>query len=115
MEGSPAMFCRRNGSTVLPFVFTAFAVICLSVPASAFAAPERRGIEPRPTPGEPAFTGYKGVNIGVTAEAVRKGLGVPKDKSEAMDLYVFSDNESAQFYYDAARLVTAMMITYSGD
>ena len=58
---------------------------------------------------------YKGVTIGMKTEDVRTKLGNPKDKADAMDLYVFSDSESAQFYYDAAKVVTAMMITYSGD
>jgi hypothetical protein len=99
----------------MPLLFMAvLAVIGLSVPAGV-AAHNSRAIEPRPTPGEAAFAGYKGINVGMTTDAVRKALGVPKDKSDAMDLYVFSDNESAQFYYDGAHLVTAMMITYSGD
>jgi hypothetical protein len=32
-----------------------------------------------------------------------------------MDLYMFSDTESVQFYYDADKLVNAIMITYTGD
>lgn len=61
------------------------------------------------------FSGYKGIAIGATADEVRKKLGEPKDKSDAMDLYVFSDSESAQFYYDPGHLVMGMMINYSGD
>lgn len=61
------------------------------------------------------FAGYKGLGIGATTVSVREKLGEPKDKSDAMDLYVFSDSESAQFYYGPAKTVTAIMITYSGD
>src|SRR5205085_5915785 len=61
------------------------------------------------------FTEYKGVKIGVASDAVRTKLGAPKEKSDALDLYIFSDNESAQFYYDASKAVNAMMITYTGD
>jgi len=61
------------------------------------------------------FSEYKGVKIGVTTDAVRLKLGTPRDKSDVMDLYVFSDNESAQFYYDAKKAVNAIMITYTGD
>lgn len=32
-----------------------------------------------------------------------------------MDLFVVSDNESVQFYYNSAQTVTAIMMTYSGD
>jgi hypothetical protein len=61
------------------------------------------------------FSDYKGIAIGMKTDDVRSKLGNPKDKSDTMDLYVFSDSESAQFYYDPAKVVTAMMITYSGD
>ena len=69
---------------------------------------------PEPTPGTQKVD-YKGVAIGMKAEEVRGKLGSPKDKSDSMDLYVFSDDESAQFYYDPSKTVMAMMVTYSGD
>lgn len=46
---------------------------------------------------------------------VRKKLGNPKDKSDATDLYTFSEDETAQFYYNATKNVTAIMITFAGD
>ena len=58
---------------------------------------------------------YKGVTLGMAADALRAKLGGPKDKSDAMDLYVFSESEIAQFYYDSKQAVQAIMITYSGD
>ena len=58
---------------------------------------------------------YKGVSIGMAADAVRTKLGNPKDKSDSQDMYAFSDNETVQFYYDASHQVQAMMIFYSGD
>ncbi|MFZ1699712.1 MAG: hypothetical protein WBO10_16240 [Pyrinomonadaceae bacterium] len=61
------------------------------------------------------FSDYKGVKIGTSTEDVRSKLGGPKDKSDAMDLYVFSDDETAQFYYDESHAVKAIMINYSGD
>lgn len=56
---------------------------------------------------------YKGISIGLTADEVRGKLGDPKDKSAAQDLYVFSDEESAQFMYDPKGVVTAIMLTFS--
>lgn len=70
---------------------------------------------PAPTPEKVIYSGYKGVSIGMEASAVRQKLGEPKDKSDTMDLYMFSDTESVQFYYDADKLVNAIMITYAGD
>jgi hypothetical protein len=57
---------------------------------------------------------YKGIAIGASADDVRKKLGDPKDKSDPQDLFVFSDQESAQFLYDASKKVTAIMVTFSG-
>jgi len=62
---------------------------------------------------DPVFT-YRAVPIGTSAEEVRKKLGDPKDKSDAQDLYIFSDDESAQFIYDGDKKVRAIMITFTG-
>lgn len=73
---------------------------------------------PTPTPAatdKKSFSEYRGVPIGTATDDLRKKLGPPKDKSDAQDFYSFSDSESAQFYYDDAHRVTAIMITYSGD
>ena len=68
-----------------------------------------------PTPaGKGTLYAYKGFSIGATADAVRTKLGEPKDKSDAQDLYIFSEEESAQFLYDATHTVTAIMVTYTG-
>ncbi len=69
---------------------------------------------PVPTPENAVFTEYKGVSIGMAMQAVRQKLGDPREKSDAMDLYIFSDDESAQFFYDN-KTVNAIMITYAGD
>lgn len=71
-----------------------------------------------PTPTPPShkpMSAYRGVSLGMKADEVRAKLGQPKDKSDEMDMYIFAETESAQFYYDAAHLVTAVMITYTGD
>ncbi|MBK6723504.1 MAG: hypothetical protein IPO41_00480 [Acidobacteria bacterium] len=58
---------------------------------------------------------YRGIAIGMATNDVRNKLGNPKDKSDTMDLYTFSDAESAQFYYGPEKTVTAIMITFSGE
>src|SRR5258708_20646992 len=75
------------------------------------------GVRPpprRPPADKPPYSGYKGVSIGMKMDEARAKLGAPKDKSDEQDSYVFSDNESAQVYYDASKIVTAVMVTYSG-
>ncbi len=62
----------------------------------------------------PVFKGYRGVEIGMSAEEVRAKLDSLKDGGPAQDFFVFSDRESAQIYYDADRKVTAISVDYVG-
>jgi hypothetical protein len=68
-----------------------------------------------PTPEKTLFSEYRGVKIGMPTGEVRTKLGKAKEESDAQDQYIFSDSESAQFYYDAAKNVNAIMITFTGD
>jgi len=61
---------------------------------------------------QPVYTNYKGVQIGMTADDVRKKLGEPSDKSNSQDYYEFSPDETAQINYDASGLLTAISVTY---
>jgi hypothetical protein len=62
----------------------------------------------------PVFTDYRGVRIGMAAEEVRAKLDQLK-KGEGQDFLVFSEQESAQIYYDDKGQVTAISIDYFGD
>ena len=81
------------------------------------SATSAKSVAPRsvPTPEKSLFTEYRGVKIGMATADVRTKLGKAKDQSDAQDQYIFSDNESALFYYDAAKNVNAIMITFTGD
>jgi hypothetical protein len=57
------------------------------------------------------FKDYRGVQLGMTSDEVRKKLGDPKDKSDEQDFFVFNDNETAQIVYDK----THKVITISAD
>ena len=57
------------------------------------------------------FHDYRGIQLGMAADEVRKKLGEPKDKSDEQDFYIFSDTETAQFVYDK----THKVITISAD
>ncbi len=57
------------------------------------------------------FHDYRGVELGMTADEVRKKLGDPKDKGDEQDFFIFSESETAQVVYDKARKV----ITISAD
>jgi hypothetical protein len=71
--------------------------------------------QPPPEVEEPVFSDYKGVKIGMTADEARKKLGTPQDMSDTQDFYVFSEKETAQVFYDAAKKVTAISIDYMGE
>ncbi len=62
----------------------------------------------------PKFTEYKGVRIGTSADEARQKLGKAKDKDKTQDLYVFSENESAQVFYDDRQRVYAISVDYTG-
>jgi len=61
---------------------------------------------------EPPFHDYKGVRIGMGADEARKLLGNPTDKDDKQEVFAVSDDESCQVYYDAAKKVSAVSITY---
>lgn len=54
------------------------------------------------------FLEYRGVQLGMTADEVRKKLGDPKEKGDEQDFYIFSESETAQFLYDKTRKVTTI-------
>jgi hypothetical protein len=62
----------------------------------------------------PKFTEYRGVRIGTSADEARHKLGKAKDKDKTQDLYVFSENESAQIFYDDKQRVYAISVDYTG-
>ncbi len=54
---------------------------------------------------------YRGVQLGMTADEVRKKLGEPKDKGDEQDFFVFNETETAQIVYDK----THKVVTISAD
>jgi len=57
---------------------------------------------------------YRGVRIGMTIEETRSKLGDPAFKSDDQDVYVFSENETAQIVYSAKRKVICISTDYLG-
>lgn len=60
----------------------------------------------------PAFSDFKGVHIGMTADEARKKLGNPRDKSAEQDFYLFNDSQAVQVFYDKTGTVTAISIDF---
>ena len=67
-----------------------------------------------PNSNAPVFREYRGIRIGMTAEEVRAKLEGLK-KGTAQDFLFFSEQESAQIYYDDNGNVIAISVDYLGD
>jgi hypothetical protein len=59
----------------------------------------------------PVFHDYRGIQLGMLADEVRKKLGDPRDKGDEQDFFIFSETETAQIVYDK----THKVITISAD
>jgi hypothetical protein len=106
--------------TRISLFFTLFALfgVCLGTNANAQAkaAPKARSALSEPaTTQQPPFSAYKGVRIGMSIEEARGKLGQPTREFENQDLYVVSDTETSQLFYDATHRVEAISIDYLGD
>ena len=64
---------------------------------------------------QPLYRDYRGVQIGMTADEARQKLGAPREMGDTQDFYVFSEKETAQVFYDAAKKVTAISVDYLGE
>lgn len=97
------------------FCFPAFLLVSTLVVFSSVntTAQRKPGAPPSPVADEPnsSFHEYRGVQLGMTADEVRKKLGEPKDKGTEQDFYVFNETETAQIVYDK----THKVVTISAD
>ncbi|HYH87557.1 MAG TPA: hypothetical protein VEX60_19030 [Pyrinomonadaceae bacterium] len=121
------MFIMTNGRSYLrmlaELVLLALAIFALGsllVRAQKNAAKTGPDATPNvgisaPVTDEPLLREYRGVRLGMTIEEARIKLGVPADKSDQQDFYIFSETESAQIFYDASRKVLAVSAQYAGD
>lgn len=86
------------------------AILLLTVSFSPQAQGQRRsGAE---NEDKPLFQEYRGIQIGMAADEVRKKLGSPADKSDEQDFFTVNDNESAQIFYDKAHMVMAISANF---
>jgi hypothetical protein len=93
----------------------ALSAFALALLAALALLPTALAQKPAPadkTQHEPPFSAYKGVRIGMAADEARKLLGHPTDKDDKQEVFAVSDDESCQVYYDAAKKVAAVSITY---
>lgn len=63
---------------------------------------------------QPSFTAYKGVKLGMSVNETRAKLGTPSIEYGDQDLFVLSENETAQVFYDSAQKVVTISVDYLG-
>jgi len=61
---------------------------------------------------KPLYQEYRGVQLGMGAEEVRKKLGNPTDKGDEQDFFMLNDAESAQIFYDKTKKVMAISANF---
>jgi len=104
------LFGSRAYSRVFTLVIAAAGVLIALNNANA-QTPKKGEAQPAGDEESALFQDYRGVQLGMTANEVRKKLGDPKDRSDEQDFFIFNENETAQIVYDKMHKV----ITISAD
>jgi hypothetical protein len=102
-------YTRQNLLTAL--LATVASALLLTAPVSAQTQAIKRTAHSASFQ-QPLYNQYRGVVIGMDARDVRVKLGEPVSKGDDMDLYVFSDNETAQVAYDSTHKVKVVSVDY---
>ncbi len=105
---SPRLFPGRTSRLTLLLVGTLTFIVLAPLTSRA----QRTRTSPDEPESRPAFSDFKGVRIGMTADEARKKLGSPRDKADDQDFYVFNDTQAVQVFYDKAGAVTAISIDF---
>ena len=92
-------------------VVIAAAVLLIGSSSASAQTARRAAAQPSAAEESALFHDYRGVQLGMTADEVRKKLGDPKDKSDEQDFFIFNESETAQIVYDK----THKVITISAD
>ena len=101
-------FHKADRTRVFAFIVAAVTLLLLT---SGSTLAQRKSATPTNEEESAMFKEYRGVQLGMTADDVRKKLGAPKDKGDEQDFFVFGETESAQIVYDA----THKVVTISAD
>jgi hypothetical protein len=88
------------------------ALIFIALAPVALRAQRQRAAPDPDADNRPAFSDFKGVSIGMLADAARKKLGNPREKGAEQDFYMFGDNQAVQIYYDKTGAVNAISIDF---
>jgi hypothetical protein len=105
---SPRLFQSRTRNLTLLLIGT-LTIVALAANTSRA---QRTRTSPDEPENQPTFSDFKGVRIGMAADAARKKLGNPREKSAETDFYLFNDTQAVQLFYDKTGAVSAISIDF---
>jgi hypothetical protein len=100
-----------SGSRILNLLFVAAILFVALSSANAQLRKGVAGATATPEDASSSFHEYRGVQLGMVTDEVRKKLGNPKEKGDEQDFWIFDEKEMAQIVYDK----THKVITISAD
>lgn len=95
-----------------PGLVRSLLVLCAALCAVVLLMPNALGQKRTEDPDKPLFQEYRGIQLGMGAEEVRKKLGNPTDKGDEQDFFMLNDAESAQIFYDKTKKVMAISANF---
>lgn len=98
--------------TKRPARFRNLLLLCTALCGAVLVIPNALGQKRTEEPDKPLFKEYRGIQLGMAADEVRKKLGDPTDKSDEQDFFMLNDAESAQIFYDKTKKVMAISANF---
>lgn len=87
-------------------------ILCAALCGAVLVMPSALGQKRPEDPDKPLFQEYRGIQLGMAVEEVRKKLGNPTDKGDEQDFFMLNDAESAQIFYDKTKKVMAISANF---
>ena len=95
-----------------PARFRNLLLLCTALCGAVLVMPNALGQKRNEEPEKPLFQEYRGIQLGMAADEVRKKLGNPTDKGDEQDFFMLNDAESAQVFYDKTKKVMAISANF---
>lgn len=87
-------------------------LLCAALCGAALVMPNALGQKRADDSDKPLYQEYRGIQLGMAADEVRKKLGNPTDKGDEQDFFMLNDAESAQIFYDKTKKVMAISANF---
>ena len=87
-------------------------ILCAALCGAVLMMPNALGQKRPEDPDKPLFQEYRGIQLGMAADEVRKKLGNPADKGDEQDFFMLNDAETAQIFYDKTKKVMAISANF---